>query len=247
MAFGDHLCLPYDGEEERDAVLRAYIGVGFDLGHRILLLAGDDGAADRLPIAAAARRAALADGSLVVRAGPPGDAEAARALRAGFTGLRVIGDTALALRGCVPGCPPHTMMICPYDRRWFDEGRLLLLEDAHQGRVRVDDLYDDGVLRVTPTHAPPGLRLAGALDESTLPGLREALFGVPGGRSHFCLDIAELEFCDMEGLRVLMGAGLAPSGLDRQVIVRGAPGYLGLMMRIAGWESVPGVVLEEAV
>jgi hypothetical protein len=49
----------------------------------------------------------------------------------------------------------------------------------------------------------------------------------------------------MEGLRALLRARRSGAGMDRHVILRGVPGYLELMMRIAGLEAMPGVVVEE--
>lgn len=346
MRLGDHLCLIYESEEERLAVLIAYIGDGLAAGHKIIYMAdapsdrlgpgpsdrsagsgdragstGDlaDSTGDRavgsggwggsagnggwggngghrgdiggrgdpggvlarlsavpgaapldLPMAAAA-------GQLVIHyAGETADgaddemallgAEIDLALMQGYDGVRVTGETSFSLRGW-PGSEEfaaserrcagmlrtsgdaRAMAICQYDRRWFDAGQLRGLEACHAGRVRIDDLFDDGVLRITPTFVPPGLRLAGDLDESTLPGVEAALrrLGGTGRAGHLCLDLSDLDFCDMEGLRALLGARRSGTSVDRHVILRGVPGYLELMMRIAGLEAMPGVVVEEAV
>ncbi|GAA2597520.1 MEDS domain-containing protein [Actinomadura fulvescens] len=184
-------------------------------------------------------------------------AEIDQALAQGYAGARITGDNSFALRGSgrfgtfedgcrrtfgAPGV--RAMAICQYDRRWFDDEQLRRLEACHDGRVGVDDVYADGVLTITPTFTPPGLRLAGAVDESTLPAVRRALRRVGGRGSHLCLDLSALEFCDMEGLQVLVGASQSGTGMDRQVVLRGVPPFLGLMMRIFEWETMPGVFVE---
>ncbi|SEF90309.1 anti-anti-sigma factor [Thermomonospora echinospora] len=183
------------------------------------------------------------------------------ALTQGYRGVRVTGEETFCLRGW-PGTERfaeferkidqvfrtsrvNAMAICQYDRRWFDGPRLRRLESHHMGRVRVNDCFDDGTLRITPTFTPPGLRLAGAIDESTFPAVQEALRAAGGTAGHLCLDLSRLEFCDMAGLRALVGARRSGNGMDRQVILREVPDHLALMLRIAGWDSLPGVYVEE--
>ncbi|MEU5877623.1 MEDS domain-containing protein [Spirillospora sp. NPDC047279] len=273
MTFGDHLCLPYDNDDERNAILLDYIGDGLRSDHKVVYLsagvaAGDgagsgiDGLLGRMTYGtddAAALSAALAAGQLETG---PWDADEAAVLvgtaaglaRAqGYGGVRIIREPdAAGASGCGlerafadPGV--QAMAVCQYDRRWFAAAQVERLEACHDGRVVVNALHDDGVLVITPLYAPPGLRLAGAIDESTLPALRSALLGARRG-PHLCLDLSRLDFCDMEGLELLVAAGRGGGvgGMERQVVLRGVPGYLDLMMRISGWEAVPGVFVEEA-
>ncbi|MFG2001997.1 MEDS domain-containing protein [Spirillospora sp. NPDC048911] len=284
MKFGDHLCLAYDNDAERYAVLLAYIRDGLRARHKVVYLAGERGPEETLArliraaapdpdqasvLAGAAETGQLAIKPVVeaVRAAGRSDPsvtllgmEIDLALGEGYAGARITGETSFNLRGrpgggrfdefedrcrrtfAQPGV--RAMAVCQYDRRWFDDAQLRRLEGSHDGHVGVNDLYADGVLTITPLYTPPGLRVAGAIDESTLPALRRALRQVGGRGSHLCLDLSALEFCDMEGLRVLVGANQTGTGLDRQVVLRGVPGYLGLMMRISGWEAMPGVFVE---
>ncbi|KAB2345999.1 MEDS domain-containing protein [Actinomadura rudentiformis] len=280
MKFGDHLCLPYDNDAERYAVLLAYIRDGLRSQHKIVYLAGErrpDETLARLvratsdPDQAAVLTGAAETGQLAIRPVveatgrfDPGESpallgmEIERALAQGYAGARITGETSFTLRGrfdefedrCqvtfgAPGV--RAMAVCQYDRRWFDDAQLRRLEERHDGRVGVNAVYADDVLTITPLYTPPGLRLAGAIDESTLSAVQRALREVGGRGSHLCLDLSALEFCDMEGLRVLTRASQSGTGIDRQVVLRGVPGYLGLMMRIYGWEGMPGVFVEEAV
>ncbi|HEX2315722.1 MAG TPA: MEDS domain-containing protein [Thermomonospora sp.] len=184
------------------------------------------------------------------------------AMLQGYRGLRMTCEKTFSLRGW-PGsdrfteferkidhifrtAPVPAMAICQYDRRWFGRDQLRELESYHAGRVRVDDRFDNGTLRITPTFTPPGLALAGAIDESTCPAVEEALRTAGVRSAHLCLDLSRLEFCDMAGLRALVGAGRTPGGMERQVILREPPEQLALMMRITGWDALPGVYVEEA-
>ncbi|MEV5572623.1 MEDS domain-containing protein [Spirillospora sp. NPDC052269] len=287
MRFGDHLALTFTGDEERYAVLAAYVRDGLRRDHKIVYLADQEDADAVLSRLAAAPafaeagvdvREAAADGRLAPRPvieafmasgrfDPDGTvellgAEIELALVQGYRGVRITGETSFSLRGwpgterfrefeheCrrafrAPGS--RAMAICQYDRRWFGDEQLRLLLACHDGLVRVDDLHDDGVLRITPTFTPPGLALAGAVDASTLPALRAAL-AVAGRRDgHLCLDLSGLAFCDTEGLRAMLETRTSGGGLDRQVVLRSVPGYLALMLRIAGWDRLPGVFVEEA-
>ncbi|WP_067817261.1 MEDS domain-containing protein [Actinomadura kijaniata] len=288
VTFGDHLCLTFDNDPERYAILGAYIRDGLALHHKIIYLADEDDAGavlrrlgdgiagawvpgtERLDL-----DAAVAEGRLAIR--PIVDAfmatgrfdpdetvallatEIEVALVQGYAGVRISGETSFSLRGwpgtdrfadfeqrCqaafqTPGL--KAMALCQYDSRWFSRAQLEELELCHGGRVRVDDLYDDGVLRITPLFTPPGLALDGAVDESTVQAVGDALERMAARASHFCLDLSGLEFCDMEGLRTLIGAGRS-GGVHRQVILRGVPDYLDLMLRISGWDSMPDIYRE---
>jgi anti-anti-sigma regulatory factor len=271
MEFGDHLCLSYDGDEERRAILADYVRDGLRADHKIIYMSDDRPAPAVLAWLRAGPGAADLGLTGAMAAGrfDPDEiislvaTEIELALVQGYRGVRVTGEETFCLRGW-PGTERfaeferridqvfrtsrvNAMAICQYDRRWFDGPRLRRLESHHMGRVRVNDCFDNGTLRITPTFAPPGLRLVGAIDESTFPAVRDALRTAGGSAGHLCLDLSRLEFCDMAGLRALIGARRSGNGMDRQVILREMPDHLALMMRIAGWDSLPGVYVEEGV
>ncbi|WP_067452946.1 MEDS domain-containing protein [Actinomadura macra] len=270
MLPGDHACLAYDTDAERDAIMAAYVRGGLRAGHAVVCLVDGDpaeSAAGRLLAEAGA--GAGADRLIVL----PADADIADAIRAvtradgagaRVPGVRVTAEASPSPRGW-PGTEPfaafedalhsavtapgsRVMALCQYDRRWFGTGHLRLVDQHHGTRVRADDVFDDGVLTITPLFAPPGLRLSGAIDESTLPALVAALRDFdasagPGG-AHLCLDLSRLDFCDLDGLRTLIEANRTSTVLDRQVILRSMPGCVELMLRVSGWDTAPGVVRE---
>ncbi|MGP4022181.1 MEDS domain-containing protein [Actinomadura sp. 3N407] len=264
MRAGDHLCLAYVNDEERHAVLTAFLNDGLRAGHALVYLVDDE------PAGAAAERlrhgfgAALGDGRLNVLSTAETDLDAVigSALARGHPGVRVTGEASPSLRGWPgterfavfegavhravtrPGRP--AMALCQYDRRWFTGDHLREVEDRHGGRAGADAVFDDGVLAIVPLFAPPGLRLSGAIDESTLPALVEALREFDDA-AHLCLDLSRLDFCDMDGLRALIRVNETSTVLDRQVILRSMPGCVELMLRASGWDTAPGIVAEAAV
>ncbi|TDD77986.1 STAS domain-containing protein [Actinomadura darangshiensis] len=263
MRFGDHLCLVYVNDAERRAVLAAFLDAGLRTGDALVYLVDDE------PPEAAAERlrdrfgAALGDGRLIVAptAGTDLGTVIESALARGHPGVRVTAEASPSLRGW-PGTERFTafedavhravdsggraMALCQYDRRWFVGDHLCEIDARHGGRARADAVFDDGVLTIVPLFAPPGLRLSGAIDESTLPALVTALRGVDPRAAHICLDLSRLDFCDLGGLRALIRANETSSVIGRQVILRSIPGCMDMMMRAAGWDTVPGIVAEAA-
>ena len=105
--------------------------------------------------------------------------------------------------------------------------------------------YDDGVLRIVSTTDPAGLRLAGEIDESTYHALVTALSrltAVDGGEG-LHLDLSGVAFCDAAGLHAMVRLA-DRMGQDGQAVVLHAPSAaLRVMLRIVGWEDLPGLVV----
>jgi ABC-type transporter Mla MlaB component len=115
-------------------------------------------------------------------------------------------------------------------------------------------VYDDGVLRITITDDPPGLAMAGEIDESTYPGLVSALDKLMDGPAEIHLSLAGVSYCDLAGLRAIVrvagadsdGAEGRGNGGSRRVVLHGVPPQLKAVLRIVGWDSTPGLALEQA-
>jgi ABC-type transporter Mla MlaB component len=113
-------------------------------------------------------------------------------------------------------------------------------------------VYDDGVLRITSTDDPPGLAIAGEIDESTYPGLMVALRRFTDGPAEVHFSLSGVSYCDLAGLRALVrvtgasGDG-APcnGGGTRRVVLHGVPPQIVTVLRIVGWDSIPGLDLDE--
>ena len=106
----------------------------------------------------------------------------------------------------------------------------------------------------SPLHArvmqpPPTVLLAGDIDEQTYPGLLEVLATVARtGERRVRLDLADVEYCDLAGLRAIVA--LADRGGDggrcpEQVILAHVPGFLRTVLRILGWDTAPGLTVED--
>jgi ABC-type transporter Mla MlaB component len=114
-------------------------------------------------------------------------------------------------------------------------------------------VYDDGVLRITSTDDPPGLAIAGEIDESTYPGLIAALRGFTEGPAEVHFSLSEVSYCDLAGLRALVcmtgssGTG-APcnGGGARRVVLHQVPPHIVTVLRIVGWDSTPGLALTDS-
>ncbi|MEK8169190.1 sensor histidine kinase [Streptomyces sp. M19] len=202
-ASGDHLFLGYDTDEERESVLASFILDGLAVGHRTLVLAPTDAPPD-LALGFLERygldpRPALKASRIVVDTALSGgcqglwelDAlvarESASAVRDGFLGLRVsmevlhsTADPALQLLreselllDRVFGTHP-VLGICQYDRRVFGPHELEPLHALHHGRVGSDDVWQDGLLRITRTFVP-GPGPDGDVDDSNVTGVARAL------------------------------------------------------------------------
>jgi ABC-type transporter Mla MlaB component len=116
-------------------------------------------------------------------------------------------------------------------------------------------LYDDGVLRITATDDPPGLAIAGEIDESTYSGLVSALDKLGEGPAEIHVSLTEVSYCDLAGLRAIVritgaqgngatGGGAGASG-SRRVVLHGVPRSLQTVLRIVGWDAIPGLALDQ--
>jgi ABC-type transporter Mla MlaB component len=114
-------------------------------------------------------------------------------------------------------------------------------------------LYDDGVLRITTTDDPPGLAIAGEIDETTYPGLVSALDKLTDGPAEIHVSLAQVSYCDLAGLRAIVRitgaesdrAGGSRADGSRRVVLHGVPRPLKTVLRIVGWDSIPGLALDQ--
>jgi ABC-type transporter Mla MlaB component len=114
-------------------------------------------------------------------------------------------------------------------------------------------LYDDGVLRITTTDEPPGLAIAGEIDESTYAGLISALDKLTDSPAEIHVSLAEVSYCDLAGLRAIVritgaegnGAEGGGRGGSRRVVLHGISGPIKTVLQIVGWDSIPGLALDQ--
>ncbi|WP_170177516.1 STAS domain-containing protein [Thermomonospora umbrina] len=104
---------------------------------------------------------------------------------------------------------------------------------------------DDGALRIVRTARPPGLSLAGEIDDVTYPALVAALEGLAGecasGDLH--LDLSRVGFCDVAGLRAMVGLA-ERLGDGRRVVLHAPAAPLRTVLRVVGWDDARGLVVD---
>ena len=105
-----------------------------------------------------------------------------------------------------------------------------------------------GALRID--HAGNLLRLAGDMDEATRADLVAALdrFADEPGDIH--IDLAGVDFCDVTSLRAFVllshASHQSPDQPGRRVILHQPPAELKNLLQILGWDSTPGLVIDES-
>ncbi len=106
--------------------------------------------------------------------------------------------------------------------------------------VGADPEYDDGVLRITRTYAPYGLRLEGEID-----GARHHVFtrtltsvGDQGGEVH--LELANLRFIDLGALNLLSAHALTLTGGEGLILDNPTP-ELESVFEVVGFDRLPGI------
>ena len=135
-------------------------------------------------------------------------------------------------------------------------GRVIAPSGPQPSHLGDDPLvYDDGVLRITripgpgPCLAPgpgsayglgSGYALAGEIDDSTVGPLAGKLAEIAADLDEVHLDLGDLEYSDLAGLRVIVQ--LAAAG-RRHVVLHHVPPHLRAILGIVGWDTAPGLEL----
>ena len=105
-----------------------------------------------------------------------------------------------------------------------------------------------GALRID--YAGNLLRLAGDMDAVTHAGLAAALDRFADQPADIHIDLAGVDFCDVACLRALVLLSHAshqnPDQRGRRVILHQPPAELKNLLQILGWDSTPGLVIDDA-
>ena len=187
--------------------------------------------------------------------------EVRRTRDAGYPGLRISGEMSSELR---PVADERALVeyenrlsrvfdshelaaICQYDQRLYDDDAVTGMIACHPRVVQIDPLHDDRRLRILPTYTPRGLRAVGTVDVLTVGALVSTLASAcrwPEPDLH--LDLAELEFIDVAGVRAIVRSArnLEP---ERRLVLHGLAPRLRRMFGIIGWDRTPGLHFAEEV
>ena len=123
---------------------------------------------------------------------------------------------------------------------WSQGG--FFIEDLFERRAGHRPVYADKHLVVTRTDNPTGLRFAGEIDVSNSAAVGESVAVACCSEASPHLDLANLSFCDISGIRALVDAALK---LDdgRTLLLHGLPEQLQTVMRVTGWSDLPSLAL----
>jgi anti-anti-sigma regulatory factor len=178
---------------------------------------------------------------------------------AGYPGLRISGEMTSELRPVADETAlreyenrlsrvfdsRELAAICQYDERLFDATAVTGLVDCHPRVVQIDPLHDDRRLRIIPTYAPRGLRIVGTVDVTTAGALNTTLqLATHWPDPEIRLDLGELEFIDVAGVRTIVRTARTLEPGRRLVISRLAAG-LRKVFGIVGWDRTPGLSFAE--
>ena len=173
-----------------------------------------------------------------------------RALADGFAGLSMTGDVSVALEGASGEDlveyerrvdeefgDATQMLLCQYDQQRLPTGALVEITEAHHVEVSpaLATIDPTGALAAARVHPPETLRLAGELDFETV----DRLLGFLDDTVHGVLrvDLADVEFADVAGMRALRG------GRPRQLMIAGASDPVRRLVGLLGWDTDPGVMV----
>jgi anti-anti-sigma factor len=111
--------------------------------------------------------------------------------------------------------------------------------------VTSHSVYDDGVLQMTPVGSPPGLAIAGEIDEDTYPALVGRLEELAGA-AEIHLNLAGVKYCDLAGLRAMIRLASTSSDIHgRRLVLHNVPPQLRTVLSVVGWDSTPGLVIDQ--
>jgi anti-anti-sigma regulatory factor len=177
----------------------------------------------------------------------------ARAEQDRFRGVRVTVDMTWAVRqpydrdlvlDCEAGVDatiaPSTMAMamCQVDRRSCTHDELTALKETHEVLVGADPDFDDGVLTITRTFQPRGLRLEGELDGARHSVFAEALRAVTSQGGDVHLNVADLKFVDLGALNMMAGVAMHLSTRGRLILDDPSPD-LTEVVQLVGVRMLP--------
>jgi ABC-type transporter Mla MlaB component len=106
---------------------------------------------------------------------------------------------------------------------------------------------DDGELRVTRLGDEPWLVVAGEIDEYSYTSLIRALASVARVPGAIHIDLADVQYCDVAGLRAFVVLAAAPhrDHGGARVVLHKVPSHLVNVLHILGWDATSGLAIAE--
>ena len=109
-------------------------------------------------------------------------------------------------------------------------------------RVEDDLVYVDKQLVIRRTSS--GLSVTGVIDHYNVDSFARSLNSSLDGEGDLNVDLSELEFCDVSGIRALVRAAECLND-GRRMVLHGLPPQLRTVMTVVGWTDLPGLVIGE--
>jgi anti-anti-sigma factor len=95
-----------------------------------------------------------------------------------------------------------------------------------------------GALRVTVIQDPPGIAVAGDIDFVTIEEFEQAIRGaIAQFPDDVHVDLGDVEFMDLEGLRTLVHASHTLAEAGRKLVVERMSSHLREVLRIVAWSE----------
>jgi hypothetical protein len=102
-----------------------------------------------------------------------------------------------------------------------------------------DTVFADKQLVVARTLDPVGLCFSGEIDVTNRDAVARSVGLFPAGDGDVHLDVTELIFCDISGIRAFVEAAEAPR--QGRLLLHGLPELLQTVMRVTGWADLPNL------
>ena len=106
-------------------------------------------------------------------------------------------------------------------------------------------MYADKQLVIRRTYEPVGLVFTGAIDLFNVESVAQSLSAALNGEGDLHIDLSQLEFCDVSGIRALVTAAESVGG-RRRLVLHGLAPQLRTVMTVVGWTDMPGLVIDES-
>jgi anti-anti-sigma factor len=105
-----------------------------------------------------------------------------------------------------------------------------------------EPMYTDKQLVIRHTVPPNGLTFAGVLDMFNADAVAGSVATLLDGEDDLHLDLSNVEFCDVSGIRALVSVAESASG-RRRLVMHGLPPALHRVMMLVGWGELPRLAL----
>lgn len=114
--------------------------------------------------------------------------------------------------------------------------------EAFQALTPDSAVYRDGLLVVVRSDNPAGLRFVGEIDISNSTAIAESLLKCWTAQGNPHIDVSQLVFCDVSGIRALVTAA-GNLGANRRLLLHGLAPELERVIQVTGWAEEPGITL----